>query len=530
MWLMLVVCVSGSVAAAFAQRSSVRSEARRSFRASSSDVAAAMGSALRRNTDFGATLGATVALQPHMTNAQFRHWLDSAEAMSRYPGGIGYAYLASVPASELPAFRRLVMNDPPPAAIPAKRFTLVVSRPAPAYCLLRLSTSSPLRAPLGADLCDPANGLPGVDASSSDPGELTAGVDAGVFSVVPINRLLGVFSIMVPVFRGGQTPATVAGRRAAHRGWVITTLNGREILAAAGGVERGMRVQISHRNPRGEPLVVAAAGSAEPGAQVHIVPISADGAWTVRIAGHSRASGLSAGTQFWIILLAGLGGSGLLFGFVRVLARSRRNALVMVERKTAELRHLTLHDGLTGLPNRELILDRVEHALMRARRQSTDLAVMFLDLDGFKAVNDTFGHAAGDELLRAVGARLKSLLRGTDTVGRLGGDEFVVVTEGDSLEAGPEVIAERIREVLAAPFTLGDAADRTSAQIRVSIGIAVGLRATAEEMLRDADIALYEAKESGKDRYVLFAPRTHAIIEQRLKATGPIAASAPVSA
>jgi diguanylate cyclase (GGDEF)-like protein len=484
----------------------------------SGDVAAAMASALRRNTDFGATLGSTVALRPHMTNAQFGDWLDSTKALSRYPGGVGYVYIASVPAAKLPAFVRLVMHDQPPAAIPATRYILLSSSSAPAYCLIRLGIASPgSRIPLGADLCDPATMLPGIDVTNSGANVLRVGADAGEFSVLPIDSEHGLFSIVVPVFRGGQTPATVAGRRAALMGWVATTLNGGEILAAAGGVKRGMQVQISHRNPGAKPLVVAAAGSAEPDAQVRVVPISAEGAWTVRIAGQARVSGLSANTQFWIILLAGLGISGLLFGFVRVLARSRGKALDMVARKTSELRHLTLHDGLTGLPNRVLILDRVEHALTRARRQTTQLAVMFLDLDGFKAVNDTLGHAAGDELLRAVSARLKNLLRESDTVGRLGGDEFVVVAEGDSLDAGPEVIADRIREVLAAPFMLGDPADQTRAQIHVSIGIALGLRASAEEMLRDADIALYEAKETGKDRFVLFAPEMYTVIEQRLE-------------
>ena len=138
---------------------------------------------------------------------------------------------------------------------------------------------------------------------------------------------------------------------------------------------------------------------------------------------------------------------------------------------------------------------------------------MFLDLDGFKAINDTLGHAAGDQLLRAVSDRLTGLLRDGDSVGRLGGDEFVVLAEDQSLAAGADVIAERISEVLTAPFTLGQ--DSTSIEIRASIGIAIGLRHTAEELLRDADIALYEAKDTGRGRYVMFAPEMHTIIEQR---------------
>ncbi len=101
-------------------------------------------------------------------------------------------------------------------------------------------------------------------------------------------------------------------------------------------------------------------------------------------------------------------------------------------------------------------------------------------------------------------ARLTGLLREGDSVGRLGGDEFVVLAEGESLDDGAEVIAERIGEVLAAPFTLGE--DRTSVEVRASIGIAIGARASAEELLRDADVALYQAKDAGRGRYVTFVP------------------------
>jgi diguanylate cyclase (GGDEF)-like protein/PAS domain S-box-containing protein len=181
-----------------------------------------------------------------------------------------------------------------------------------------------------------------------------------------------------------------------------------------------------------------------------------------------------------------------------------------------QLHHLALHDPLTDLPNRALILDRVERALVRARRHHTPIAVLFLDLDGFKAVNDTYGHAAGDALLQAVGARLSATVRDADTVGRLGGDEFVVLAEDSSLDAGPEMIAERLRDVLAEPFHL-DGPRRLTVHAQASIGIAVGLRAGADELLRDADVALYAAKDAGKDRYVVFAPEMQTAVSDRLE-------------
>ena len=113
-------------------------------------------------------------------------------------------------------------------------------------------------------------------------------------------------------------------------------------------------------------------------------------------------------------------------------------------------------------------------------------------------------------------ARLGGVVRDSDTVGRLGGDEFVVVVEGDSLDAGPEVVAERMREVLGEPFVLS-APEALSVRTEVSIGIAVGVRASADELLHDADVAQYEAKAAGKDRYVVFAPEMQTVIRQRLE-------------
>ena len=179
-----------------------------------------------------------------------------------------------------------------------------------------------------------------------------------------------------------------------------------------------------------------------------------------------------------------------------------------------EIRHQALHDNLTGLPNRVLILDRGNQTLARARREHFEVAALFIDLDGFKDVNDTFGHATGDRLLKAVAARFAGTLRESDTVARLGGDEFVVIAEGISLAAGPELVAERLLDVLAEPFHLGDDAE-TSISISASIGIAVGLRESAEDLLRDADIALYAAKDAGRNRFVIFEAEMQTALRSR---------------
>jgi diguanylate cyclase (GGDEF)-like protein len=166
------------------------------------------------------------------------------------------------------------------------------------------------------------------------------------------------------------------------------------------------------------------------------------------------------------------------------------------------MRYQAMHDPLTGLPNRTLILDRIEQLLARNRRAATNGAALYVDLDEFKNVNDTLGHAAGDRLLVAAAARLKSTLRDADTIGRMGGDEFVVLIEGGELTAAPELVAQRLLDVMRQPFDLGPTA--MSVSVNTSIGIAVGDRANASELLRDADIALYQAKAGGKNRYQTF--------------------------
>ena len=179
------------------------------------------------------------------------------------------------------------------------------------------------------------------------------------------------------------------------------------------------------------------------------------------------------------------------------------------------LRHHALHDALTGRPNRLLIMDRTEQLLARGRRERLPVAVMFIDVDGFKHINDVFGHAAGDVLLRAVADRLAHVVRRGDTVGRLGGDEFVVVLDHQDLTVTAEIVAERILEALRVPIEIPGPPAR-AITISASIGIATGLPHAADELLRDADTALYQAKRTGRNRYVRFRPEMHDAEESRL--------------
>ncbi len=187
-----------------------------------------------------------------------------------------------------------------------------------------------------------------------------------------------------------------------------------------------------------------------------------------------------------------------------------------LKRREEELSFLATHDPLTGLPNRTLILDRVEQMLVRSHRSQTPVAALFVDLDNFKSINDTLGHAAGDELLQAVAARLDGVVRDADALGRLGGDEFVVVSEALTLSVGPELIAERLLETLKEPFKLG-ADKETRVTVTASIGIAAGEHISAEELLRDADIAMYRAKWDGKHRYVVFEDGMQHTVQHRME-------------
>jgi diguanylate cyclase (GGDEF)-like protein/PAS domain S-box-containing protein len=195
----------------------------------------------------------------------------------------------------------------------------------------------------------------------------------------------------------------------------------------------------------------------------------------------------------------------------------RFNALIddITVRKELEgqLRHQALHDSLTGLANRALFTDRVQHALDRSRGMpESSLAVLFLDLDDFKTVNDSLGHSAGDELLVAVARRLGRALRPADTAARLGGDEFAILLENAGTEA-PQAVAGRMLDAFERPFiTQGK-----QVQMHASIGITLNTpTSTPEELLRNADLAMYVAKQRGKGRYELFEERMHAEAVRRL--------------
>ncbi len=184
-----------------------------------------------------------------------------------------------------------------------------------------------------------------------------------------------------------------------------------------------------------------------------------------------------------------------------VNARAREELKDSSERS----RELALHDALTGLPNRTLMLELIDHALQRSHRTEKSTAVLFLDLDGFKTINDTYGHGVGDQLLVAVARRLSRLLRPSDTVARLHGDEFVILCEDlDSPDQAGDIVT-RLIAALAAPFAL--AAVRVEMTVSMGIAFADHHHRDAKQVLRDADTAMYEAKRRGGAGQQVFDPR-----------------------
>jgi diguanylate cyclase (GGDEF)-like protein/PAS domain S-box-containing protein len=186
------------------------------------------------------------------------------------------------------------------------------------------------------------------------------------------------------------------------------------------------------------------------------------------------------------------------------------------ERKALEeqLRQLAFHDPLTLLANRNLFRDRVQHALTLAQCGGRSVAVMFLDLDNFKNINDSLGHDAGDRLLQAVAHRVVRTTRSSDTVARLGGDEFAVLVEGIEPSGDVATLADALIEALDLPFTLDGKEVRVGASIGVAFSAAEG---GADTLLSNADIAMYHAKAAGKNRHVTFQPQMQDILHERLR-------------
>jgi diguanylate cyclase (GGDEF)-like protein len=515
--------LAASLTTALLWRSSVHARERQTFRTSAANVTGTLETLLRRHTDFVRSVRAVLTMEPNVTATRLDEWLAQLEDREAQPLGFGATVTRVVPAAELanflakrnadPAFRKFVGGHIEPI-LPTGRAR---------YCLLSAGSSNITFDPeltrlLQGDWCDPTSLIGGYRQHGLTRTQATEAItDGGLFAAYSLT-FSGISSLIIEgaFYRHGAPTATVSQRRTAVLGWVSGSFNIPLLMSSALGGLNGLAVTLYHTNPGvGHEFIgqLGKAAGAHPFTQEARVQVN--GNWLIKVTGAPVATGPSADIQALIVLLGGAIVSMLVAALVFVLARSRDHAMGMVRERTGQLRHQALHDGLTGLPNRVLARDRAEQMLARARRQQLPVAALYVDIDGFKDVNDSFGHAAGDELLRIVAGRLEDVVREGDTAARLGGDEFVVLVEGSTLDAGPELVAERLVEVLRQPYEMSGAIGRPL-NLTASVGIASGLRGTAEELLRDADTALYQAKAAGKNRYTLFHSAMQTAIQDRL--------------
>jgi len=539
--LFLVAGLAAAAGAGWKWTNAINGRARQSFDQRASGVAARVTDSLQSVTDLTTSTRALIGQNPDLTNVQLGGWF-SALGASRHAATSGVTSIENVSSSEFYYFRVAIAADPTSLMTAGEPFTLTPSSAQAPYCFARLlvlrsslQSAAGAALPPGLDWCDTS--VAGALGASRDTGQLTvtkllgsdevkvlglkAGTDLTSGNAVghvinSIDQAFGSTVVVVAPVYEGPAPATVTGRRGALEGWVGGILDTGKVLAGATGAHSGLQVTLAHKNAGSKPQVLAtSATTVTKGGLLDVLPVHANGRWIVTVrqrgavgSASGRLQGLAVGGALALATL-------VVFFVLLALVRSRRRALEMAVQQTGALEHLALHDVLTGLPNRSLVLDRAEQMLSRSRRSQLPTAALSLGIDNFKDFNDTHGYQTGDELLKAVAERLVTVLREADTVGRVGGDEFMVLTDGASLAAGPELVAERILDVLREPFYLGDE-HAEPYSVSVSVGIAFGPRVDAEHLLSDATTALSQAKEAGKGRYALFGQDMPQAIESRL--------------
>jgi diguanylate cyclase (GGDEF)-like protein len=342
--------------------------------------------------------------------------------------------------------------------------------------------------------------------------ELATSRDTGI-PIYRVEQVGGVqlLALGVPTYGSGLSAPSDAARRAGFAGWLVLRLDPAVVLAAAAQDAPVDDVAFAYRDPYSNVSFATPRSTGDLTTATFDISLG----WTATVGAALPTVTVWTNRDALWTLLTGLGLTALLVTMIVVLVTGRSRAWRLVEQRTADLQHLALHDALTGLPNRALIMDRIEQMLRRTRRGTSVGAVLYIDLDDFKNVNDTLGHDVGDRLLQGVAARLQTALRETDTIGRMGGDEFVVLVDAGSLEVDPELVAMRLRDVLDQPFEVLGAPSPLA--VHASVGVALAGDVSPADLLRAADLAMYEAKASGKNRYEVYRPELQSDVSRRLE-------------
>ena len=489
------------------------------WRASALDLSRTLEAKVAANVTLVRTVRSIATMEPHAGEARLQQWYDQLQQGAPSFSSSGAELIQRVPASRLAAFRRYARTDPAFRGLVAGAFQVIPAGNRSSYCLARAIVGptgiSKLYPPL-LDYC--AAVLPRIGRSPFAALFHTA-ESTGSTVVTPIPGF-PLVAVGEAVYRFGARLQTTAQRRAAFTGVVGTTFDSGALLRSLLGNHRSLRLALYHRNAGSTLALIGHAGSVQR-SKGYAKRRDFGQGWELRTTGTVDRP-VAADTQGLVVLGVGLLFTLLSFSTYRVLATSRKRAWGLVGEKTGELAYRALHDPLTDLPNRTLVLDRAEQILARARRLDVTVTALFVDIDGFKQINDRFGHHVGDEVLRQVGARLKTILRDNDTVGRLSGDEFVMLIDSIGLNASPELVAERILDVLRAPFEIADS-DQAPVLVTASIGVATGLPASAEQLMQDADLALYKAKAGGKNSFALFETTMQTAAQNQMKLEADLA-------
>jgi diguanylate cyclase (GGDEF)-like protein len=512
-----LIVIIGVVASAFLAdrwRASAVDANKTAFTSAATDLSRTLEAKLAANIALVRTIRSIATMEPNAGEARFRQWYRQLQLGAPAFTGSGAELIQPVPAARLGAFRRYAKSDPAFRGLLLGDFQIVPPGKRPAYCLARAivgpAGASNLYPPL-LDYCAPV--LPGIGRSPFAT-LFHAAASGGSTVVTPIPGF-SLVALGEAVYRRGAPLQTNSQRRAAFTGVIGTSFDSAALLRSLLGDHHALRLALYHRNLASPLVSIGHAGSAQPASSGYSQRRDFGQGWVLQTTG-TVDHPVAADTQGLVVLGVGLLLTLLSFLTYRVLATSRRRAWGLVGEKTGELAYRALHDRLTDLPNRALVLDRAEQILARARRLDVRVTALFVDIDDFKQINDRFGHHVGDEVLRQVGARLKTILRDNDTVGRLSGDEFVMLIDSIGLNASPELVAERILDVLRAPFEL-PGSNQAPVHMTASIGIATGLPASAEDLMQDADLALYKAKAGGKNSFALFETAMQTAAQDRMK-------------
>ena len=498
---LIVLGSSASAAGAWHVHQDANQRTTQAFSTSAMQIASRLQLAIEHEQDLVVGAGSVFVSNPQTTEAEFLQWTRSTNAFERYPELQGVSEIAMVTAAQLDAFAVQVEQDPPGPISTDGTLRVSPAGLRPYYCLQTVAQyrNSAPALPAGTDLCPTDLGP-----------QLLAARDTGRAIYVPYKTgNLNELALVSAVYRGGATLGTVASRRAALIGWIGIEILPKVLLAVA--LDNHPHTAAFFHYGGRTSRVTFSNGTAPPNAQS--TSVNLHNGWHVEVLGTASARGLLSNSLAAGLLFAGTAFSMLLALLIFILGTSRSRALRRVEEGTNELVFQAFHDALTGLPNRPLILDRMEQMLARNRRRPRLVAALFLDLDNFKEINDTLGHRAGDEILIGVATRLSRLLRGEATIGRIGGDEFIVLTESSATSSAAEVLAERILKELGRPFEIQSAPMPVT--VTASIGMANGTVILPDELLRNADIALYHAKAAGKFRYAVYSDHMKEAIDDK---------------